>query len=42
MVLQIAIKLCESLKQNMSQHPNYLLYYPEISKLEIKGTWHET
>ena len=42
MVLQIAIKFDKSLEKNIFQRSNYLFYHPEISKLEIKGTKHET
>ena len=41
-VSQTVIKLYESLKKNNSPHPNYLLHHFKISKLEIKGTNHET
>ena len=39
--LQTATKLQESLEMNILQHPIYLVYHPETSKLETKGTKHE-
>ena len=41
MVLQIVIKLYESIDKNTSQLLNYLLYHHEICKSEIEGAKHK-